>query len=57
MKSEILTKFDQPWLPLTAFIIFLAIFIIMIFLVYRKESRKLYQEISLYPLSEGDKDE
>lgn len=57
MKSEILTRFDQPWLPLTAFLIFLTIFVVMVLLIYRKESRKLYQEISLYPLSEGEKDE
>lgn len=53
MKNEFLSHFSMIEIPLIAEFIFLSIFIGCIFWVFRKGSKKLYQDISKLPLEKG----
>lgn len=57
MKSEVLSKFSEIWLPSSALIIFLGIFIIMLAYIFKKTSGERFETISRLPLEEGLKDE
>ncbi len=53
MKSQVLANWDMPWLSTFALLIFVTIFITVLFLIFRKDSKKTYQEVGNIPLSEG----
>lgn len=55
MHKEVLSKFDQPWLPLTALAIFLICFIAYTYWTFKKSNRQYYENASLMPLDEGVK--
>jgi cbb3-type cytochrome oxidase subunit 3 len=57
MKSEVLSRFNQPWLPVTAELIFLAIFIGVIIYVYRSKNHALFIKQAHMPLMEDQKEE
>ena len=53
MKSSVLANFDMTWLPLTALILFVAVFASMLLMVFRKGSSEIYQEAEQLPLTNG----
>lgn len=55
MKSEVLSKFTEIWLPSTALIIFLTVFIVMIVYITRKSSKQKFDTIENLPFDEGTK--
>jgi cbb3-type cytochrome oxidase subunit 3 len=57
MKTEVLSRFNQPWLPVTAELIFLALFIGVIIYVYHNKNRTLFIEQANLPLVEDQKEE
>ncbi len=57
MHKEVLSKFDQTWLPLTALVIFLVCFIAYTYWTFKKSNREFYENASLMPLDEGVKNE
>jgi cbb3-type cytochrome oxidase subunit 3 len=57
MKTEVLSRFNQPWLPVTAELIFLAIFIGVIIYVYQNKNRTLFIEQANLPLVDDQKEE
>ncbi len=52
MKSQVLSNWNIPWLPSLVLIMFVAIFIGMLFMIYRKGSKELYQTTGNLPLNE-----
>jgi len=57
MKSQVMSQFTEIWLPSTALIIFVSIFLGMLFYVFIKTSKQEFKEIAELPLQEGSKDE
>ncbi|MCT4641170.1 MAG: CcoQ/FixQ family Cbb3-type cytochrome c oxidase assembly chaperone [Bacteriovoracaceae bacterium] len=57
MKSAVLAGFNQTWLTSLALLLFLSIFLIMLFYIFRKNSGKLYNEVQNLPLNDGEKNE
>jgi cbb3-type cytochrome oxidase subunit 3 len=57
MYTQILSKFDQPWLPITALIIFGVCFCAYTFWTFKKENKPVYENTSLMPLDDGVKHE
>ena len=57
MKSDVLSKFTQIWLPSSALIIFVTIFIVMLVYILKKTSLQRFDVISKLPFEEGTKDE
>ena len=57
MKSEVMSRFTEIWLPSTALIIFISIFVIMMVYILRKTSGEHFEMVSKLPLDEGIKDE
>ncbi|MFZ4713187.1 MAG: cbb3-type cytochrome oxidase subunit 3 [Bacteriovoracaceae bacterium] len=56
MKAEVLSKFNQPWLPVTAELLFLAIFLVVIIYVLRKKNQSLFIEEANLPLKDDQKE-
>ena len=55
MKSQVLANFDITWLPVTALIIFLVVFFGVLLLIFRKDSKKIYNQAESLPLeNDGD---
>ena len=52
MKSQVLSNWDIPWLPNLVLLMFFTIFIIMLIMIFRKESKQLYKKASQLPLEE-----
>lgn len=52
MKAEVLSKFNQPWLPVMAELIFFAIFIGVVIYAYQKKNQVMFEESSKLPLME-----
>ncbi len=52
MKAEILSKFDQPWLPVTAQLLFLTVFIGVIIYAYKKSNQATFFKQAALPLEE-----
>lgn len=57
MKAQILSQFDQPWLPITALIIFVVCFVMFVYWTFKSESKSLYEYTAQLPLREGEIDE
>ena len=57
MEKEILSRFNQPWLPIVALVIFLICFIMYVFWTFKKENKSLYEKSSYMPLHDGVKHE
>lgn len=57
MKSQVLSAWNIPWLPSVALILFVTVFLGMIFIITRKESKENYKRISRIPLTEGEGNE
>lgn len=53
MKTEVLSRFDLPWLPITALAIFLVCFVIFLYWTFKKENRGFYESSSHIPLTDG----
>lgn len=53
MKSQVLSNWDIPWLPSLALLLFLAVFITMLFMIFRKDAKGHFNKISEIPLNEG----
>jgi cbb3-type cytochrome oxidase subunit 3 len=54
MKQEVLSHFNHTWLPLTALLLFIACFTLYLFWTFKKENKKLYEEISHLPLKDKE---
>ncbi len=52
MKAEVLSKFDQPWLPVMAQLLFIAVFVGFVYYAYRKKNQVIFQEQSMLPLEQ-----
>ncbi|MDO9181103.1 MAG: cbb3-type cytochrome c oxidase subunit 3 [Bacteriovorax sp.] len=57
MHTEVLSRFDQPWLPILALIIFLTCFLSYVFWTFKKENKNKYDHSSYMPLHDGVKHE
>jgi len=57
MKSQVLSRFTEIWLPSTALILFLSVFIIMLIYVWKKSSLEKFKTAANLPFDEGLKDE
>ena len=53
MKSQVLSLFPYSWLPVTGLILFVTVFIVMLIMVFRKDSTRTYNEVSNMILNEG----
>ncbi len=53
MKSQVLSNWDMPWLSSFALILFVAIFVVMLLMIFRKGSSQTYSSASALPLDEG----
>lgn len=56
MKAEVLSKFNHPWLPVTAELLFLAIFLGVVFYAYRKSNQSAFKDYANLPLMEDQKE-
>lgn len=52
MKAEVLSKFNQPWLPVTAQLLFLAVFLGVIYYAYQKKNQAFFARQSNLPLDD-----
>ena len=57
MKSQVMSQFNIPWLPVTALILFSTLFIGVVWWVTKKSNKERYDEAAQIPLSEGEKHE
>lgn len=55
MKSEVLSKFTEIWLPSTVLVLFLSIFLIMLVYIFRKTAKQRFDVIENIPFDEGKK--
>lgn len=53
MPNEVFSRFDLPWLPLSALIIFLVCFLIFLYWTFKKENKNLYEASASMPLTDG----
>lgn len=53
MKSQVLSSFNLPLLPLTALILFLLVFVVMLLMVFNKKSKGHQTEASMVPLNDA----
>jgi len=57
MKQEVLSRFDEPWLPMTALVIFGVCFIAYTYWTFKKENKPVYDSAAMMPLEDGVKHE
>jgi cbb3-type cytochrome oxidase subunit 3 len=57
MHKEVLSRFDQPWLPITALALFGVCFIAYTYWTYKKSNKPIYDIASMMPLEDGVKHE
>ena len=55
MKKEVMALANFETLPIIGLFCFIAVFVGMLFWIYRKNSNQVHQEISKSALSDGDK--
>lgn len=55
MKQAVLSHFDLPWLPLTAFVMFIVCFGLYTYWTFRKSNKQFYENASLIPLEDPAK--
>lgn len=53
MKSTVLANWNMPLLSSFALLLFVAVFAGVLFLIFRKNSKDLYNNVSQMPLNEG----
>ncbi|MFA6236360.1 MAG: cbb3-type cytochrome c oxidase subunit 3 [Bacteriovorax sp.] len=53
MHKEVLSRFDLPWIPMSALIIFLVCFLIYVYWTFKKENKSFYESSSHIPLTDG----
>lgn len=52
MKAVVLENWDLPWLSNFALLLFVTIFAMMLYLVFRKGSKEYFNKISQIPLDD-----
>ena len=57
MKSQVLSQFNIPMLPVIALILFTTLFAGVVWWVTKKSNRERYEQAAQIPLSEGEKHE
>lgn len=57
MKQEVLSRIDDPTLPIIGLIIFFIIFLLMTVWAYHKDQKNLFQIQQNLPFDEGKKHE
>lgn len=58
MKDMLANVQDHPMIPVAVLLLFIALFVSLIFMVYRKNTNKMYDEASQMPLNDkGAQDE
>ena len=57
MHKDVLSQFDQTWLPITALILFLVTFIIYLYWTFKNDNKKYYESSSYIVLEDGVKHE
>lgn len=55
MKQIVLSRWDLPWLPITALLIFVICFAAYTYWTFKKENKDLYDHASSLPLEDGEK--
>ena len=55
MKSIVLSKFSQIWMPSLVLLMFFGIFMTMVIYIFNKKRDQRYKDISQLPFDEGDK--
>ncbi len=55
MKQEILKHFPEVWMTLSALVIFMGLFLVVIFRLFRPSAQKEIEAASKIPLTEGEK--
>jgi hypothetical protein len=53
MKSDVVSKFTEIWLPSTALILFLTVFFVMLIFVWKKSASGFYADAERLPFDEG----
>ena len=53
MKSTVLANWNMPLLSSFALLLFVSVFAGVLFLIFRKNSKDLYNNVSQMPLNEG----
>lgn len=54
MKQEILKHFPEVWMTVSALAIFMGLFLVVIFRLFRPSAQKEIEQASHIPLTEGD---
>lgn len=57
MHTEVLSRFNLPWLPISALAIFLGCFIIFLLWTLKKDRKSFFESTSQMPLTDGVKHE
>jgi cbb3-type cytochrome oxidase subunit 3 len=57
MYTEILSRFDKPWLPILALFIFGICFTAYTYWTFKKSNKPVYDSVSMMPLEDGVKHE
>ena len=52
MKAMLANIQDHPIIPVVVLVLFVALFISLLFMVFRKNSKKMYEEASMMPLND-----
>jgi cbb3-type cytochrome oxidase subunit 3 len=52
MKQEVLSQFDQPWIPVTGLVLFVICFAAYCLWTFKTERKNFYQDLSQIPLNE-----
>lgn len=52
MKQMLATIQDHPLIPVVILIIFIALFLSLVLMIYRKHTTQIYDEVSKMPLSD-----
>ena len=55
MKAQVLSRITEIWLPSTALILFVTVFLVMLIYISRKSSKKKFEAIENLPFDEGKK--
>lgn len=51
MKAMLTNIQDYPMIPVVVLVLFVAVFMSLLFMVFRKNSKKIYEEASMMPLN------
>lgn len=55
MKSQVLSHFTEIWLPSTALVLFISVFMVMLLYVFKKSSKQKFDVVENLPFDEGTK--